>query len=361
MIREAEYDRPQQTLPLEKESNMSILDDRPTLQGIPARDGTPSSAVRITAVEKSYGAFGVLNGISLDIAPNEVFGILGPNGAGKTTLIECIVGLRTPDSGTISVLGMDPTKDRSSFTARVAVQPQDASLFESLRVGEALALFADFYAHPYAADEVLDLIGLAEFEHHPTKKLSGGQRRRLLLGVAMIGRPELIVLDEPSAGLDPQARRNLWSVIRGLKAEGTTVIVTTHHMEEASELCDRLAIMVDGRVAALGEPGELVRDLAATQTVTFTSDADAAEVRSRLNVLDVVSDIDVRSGSTQTFKVSTVDADAVLAHITTERDWRARNFDISSGDLENVFLKLAATADHSSRTGRRGRKARKAD
>ena len=315
---------------------------------------TADDAITVEDLSKHYGHFGAVKNVSLSIHRGEVFGLLGPNGAGKTTLIECIVGLRSPSAGQIKVLGMNPRAERRAFTSRVAVQPQEASLFDSLRVAEALKLFASMHDNPFPIPDVLAQIGLAEFSRSLVRKLSGGQRRRLLLGVAMIGRPEVIVLDEPSAGLDPQARRNLWDVIRGLRDGGTTVLVTTHHMDEATELCDVVAIMVDGEIAAQGSPHELVARLAEAHTVAFTMAGDSSAAAQTLSALEGVSNVQVGTASPDgaVVKVQTTVPDAVLTAATHRTEWVARNFTIESGDLENVFLALAGTADPASRTTR---------
>ncbi|MBD2761898.1 ABC transporter ATP-binding protein [Kocuria sp. cx-116] len=209
---------------------------------------------------KHYGDFTAVDTLDLNVPAGEIFGVLGPNGAGKTTLLECLVGLRKPTEGRIRVLGLDPHRDRAEFTTRVAVQPQQASIFESLKVREAIDLFGALYSNPVDTDEILRLVDLEEYADRRITRLSGGQQRRALVGVTLVGRPEVVVLDEPSAGLDPQARRGLWRVLEQLKERGTTVLLTTHHMDEAAAVCDRVAIIVDGRIKALGTP----RDLAAS-------------------------------------------------------------------------------------------------
>ncbi|WP_308495781.1 ABC transporter ATP-binding protein [Kocuria sp. cx-455] len=227
-----------------------------------AAQGTQSVEPVVVAhhVAKHYGDFTAVDTLDLNVPAGEIFGVLGPNGAGKTTLLECLVGLRKPTEGRIRVLGLDPHRDRAEFTTRVAMQPQQASIFESLKVREAIDLFGALYSNPVDTDEILRLVDLEEYADRRITRLSGGQQRRALVGVTLVGRPEVVVLDEPSAGLDPQARRGLWRVLEQLKERGTTVLLTTHHMDEAAAVCDRVAIIVDGRIKALGTP----RDLAAS-------------------------------------------------------------------------------------------------
>jgi len=316
---------------------MTITDIQPATV-----DAATAPAARIESIRKSYGDREVLRGITFEVQAGEVFGILGPNGAGKTTLVECMVGLRRPDAGHIEVLGMDPTTDRHRFTSRVSVQPQDASLFENIRVREALDLFSSFHARSYDTDAVLELIGLEDSQRQLVRKLSGGQRRRLLLGVSMIGAPELIVLDEPSAGLDPAARRSLWSVITGLRDAGTTVLLTTHHMDEASTLCDRVAFVVDGEVRALDRPSRLVSQLAPEQVVTFETTAGPGEVRLRLAAEATVLSVSLSEerGATAV-TVRTTDSDRVLALVAGAAGWHPRSMGVDRGDLETVFLSVA--------------------
>ena len=263
---------------------------------------TTASVVDIAAFSKLYGNFTAVDQVDLSIEAGEIFGVLGPNGAGKTTLLECMVGLRRPTRGSIRVLGLDPHTARDEFTTRVAVQPQEASIFESLTAREAIDLFGAFYADPVDTDEVLRLVALEDLADRRITKLSGGQQRRALVGVTLVGRPEVVVLDEPSAGLDPQARRSLWQVLERLRAQGTTVVLTTHHMDEAAAVCDRVVIIVDGRIKAQGTPRELA--------VQLRPDLAGQEGR------------------------------------------------ISGVDLEDVFLSLAETADHSSRIAPRKGKQR---
>jgi ABC-2 type transport system ATP-binding protein len=204
-----------------------------------------------------------VDGVTFEVAPGEFFGILGPNGAGKTTTLEIIEGLREPDGGEVTVLGMRPWPRNSALLPRIGVQLQASSFFERLTAREQLRTFADLYGVPARrADEMLDVVGLSDMAAARTEKLSGGQAQRLSIACALVHRPDVLFLDEPTGALDPQARRNLWDLLRAIAAEGHTVVLTTHHMDEAETLCQRVAIMDHGKILETGPPAALVRGLA---------------------------------------------------------------------------------------------------
>ncbi|MBB4934082.1 ABC-2 type transport system ATP-binding protein [Lipingzhangella halophila] len=226
-------------------------------------------AVHVSGLEKRYGSVTAVNGIHLTVASGEIFGLLGPNGAGKTTTIECIVGLRRPTSGTVRVLGSDPVAERDQIRPCVAIQPQHSALFELQTVEETLRVWSSLYTDAAGAEEIIDRLGLHDCRRHRVGKLSGGQRQRLLVGLALISRPDLLVLDEPSAGMDPNAREQLWAAVTGHRLAGGTVLLSTHTMEEAHALCDRVAIVDGGRVATYGAPEDLVREHTPERYVTF--------------------------------------------------------------------------------------------
>ena len=215
-------------------------------------------AIEVTDLRKSYGAREVLHGIEFGVEQGEVFALLGPNGAGKTTTVEILEGYRSRDGGLVSVLGEDPAAAGSSFRARVGIVLQSSAVYPSLNVLEILELFAGYYPRPRDVAEVLELVGLEEKRDARVRTLSGGQLRRLDLGLALVGDPELVFLDEPTTGFDPAARRQAWETVRGLRALGKTILLTTHYMEEAQRLADRLAILRDGRIVATGAPQELL-------------------------------------------------------------------------------------------------------
>lgn len=216
--------------------------------------------IEIEHLHKRYGDVVAVEDVSLAVAANEVFGIIGVNGAGKTTTVECLTGVRTPDRGRIDVLGFDPVTQRDEIRARVGVQLQASTLPDRLSVHEALALYASFYPDPRDPDELIDLLGLTHRRDARYGKLSGGEKQRVSVGLALIGRPRIAVLDELTTGLDPHARRDVWALIERLKAEGLTVVLVTHFMDEVERLCDRVAVIHAGRVVALDAPRSLAGD-----------------------------------------------------------------------------------------------------
>jgi ABC-2 type transport system ATP-binding protein len=214
-------------------------------------------AIEVAGLEKRYGDRVAVDGISLGIATGEVFGLLGPNGAGKTTTVETLEGYRQPDAGTVRVLGLDPSADGTALRPRIGVMLQEGGLYPGVKPLEALRLFAAFYPDPDDPERLLDLVGLSDSAGTYVRRLSGGQCQRLNLALAMVGRPEVLFLDEPTAGMDPRARATTWDLVRTLRDAGTTVVLTTHHMDEAETLCDRLAIVDRGRIVAEGTPADI--------------------------------------------------------------------------------------------------------
>jgi len=217
------------------------------------------TAVLVEDLRKSYGEHEALRGVSFEIRKGEVFSLLGPNGAGKTTTIEILEGYRRRDTGTVSVLGSDPLHAPREWRGRIGVVLQSSAMYENLSVRESLALFAGYYEQPRPVDEVIAVVGLQEKTYALVRKLSGGQRRRLDFGLALVGDPELIFLDEPTTGFDPAARRAAWETIRSLRKLGKTILLTTHYLDEAEQLSDRVAVLREGRIVATGTPAELTR------------------------------------------------------------------------------------------------------
>jgi ABC-2 type transport system ATP-binding protein len=213
--------------------------------------------IEVTELTKRYGNRLAVDGVSFTVERGEIFGILGTNGAGKTTTVECLQGLRTADAGTISVLGLDPARDRDELRRRVGVQLQESRLPEKLRVREALELFASFYRHPADVDSLLRRLSLEEHQRTYFGRLSGGLKQRVSIALALIGEPEVAILDELTTGLDPHARRDTWKLVEGVRDSGVTVLLVTHFMDEAERLCDRVAVFDAGRVVATGTPAEL--------------------------------------------------------------------------------------------------------
>ena len=224
-----------------------------------------SNAIAVDGLHKAYGEVEAVRGITFEIGTGEVFGILGPNGAGKTTTVEILEGYRERDAGTVSVLGEDPAQAGRAWRGRIGVVLQSSATYAELTVRELLELFAGYYERPLAVDEVVELVGLSEKRDARVRTLSGGQKRRMDLGMALIGDPELLFLDEPTTGFDPGARRRAWETIRSLRTLGKTILLTTHYLEEAERLCDRVAVLAQGQIAALGRPGELTGALPPTE------------------------------------------------------------------------------------------------
>jgi ABC-2 type transport system ATP-binding protein len=215
------------------------------------------TAIAVRGLTKSYGELEAVRGVDFDIAQGEVFGLLGPNGAGKTTTVEILEGYRTRDAGEVTVLGHDPQRPGPEFRQRIGVVLQQSQLWANITVRETHRIFAGYYDEPRDIDEVIELVGLAEKQDARVKTLSGGQKRRLDLGIALVGDPDLVFLDEPTTGFDPAARRAAWEMIRSLRSLGKTVLLTTHYLDEAEQLADRVAVMREGRIVKIGTPREL--------------------------------------------------------------------------------------------------------
>ncbi|THV31468.1 ABC transporter ATP-binding protein [Glycomyces paridis] len=303
------------------------------------------AAIEVADLRKTYrgrrsGEIRAVDGVSFRVERGEFFGILGPNGAGKTTTLEIVEGLRKPDSGTVRLLGESPWPHSAELTGRVGVQLQASAFFEFLTAREQIETFAELYGASKArAAEMLDLVGLAEHAGVRCEKLSGGQQQRLSIACALVGDPELVFLDEPTAALDPQARRNLWDLMRAINAEGRTVVLTTHYMEEAESLCDRVAIMDAGKIKAVDSPAGFVRGLDAPTRVTVAAgQLDAERVR-ELAVAETVTEQDAAivfetrdprklltalasDGALEGLSVRTANLEDVFLHVTG-REWRA--------------------------------------
>lgn len=245
------------------------------------------TAILLDGVTKRYGDVRAVDGVSFEVRAGEFFGLLGPNGAGKTTLVEIVEGLRQADTGTVSVLGSAPSPRDPALLRRIGVQTQSSAFFPRLTAAEHLGTVAALYGLPASAGTAaLDLVGIADKSGARVDTLSGGQRQRLAIATALVHDPELIFLDEPTAALDTEARRSLWEVLRSLKAQGRTVFYTTHHMDEAQALCDRVAILAAGKVAALDSPGALIRSLKAPTLLSMPADQVPVEVAAVLDGVD---------------------------------------------------------------------------
>jgi ABC-2 type transport system ATP-binding protein len=231
--------------------------------------GPVTEAIEVLHLRKTYGATVAVDDVSFSVAEGEIFGILGPNGAGKTTTVECVIGLRSPDAGVIRVMGLDPQADREELHAIVGVQLQASVLPARLKVGEILALYHSFYPRPADLQEIRDSLGLTEKQDEYYRSLSGGLKQRLSIALALIGNPEVAMLDEMTTGLDPQARRDTWQLIEQVRDRGVTIILVTHYMEEAERLCDRVALLDRGRIVAIGTPEGLADRAGAAKRARF--------------------------------------------------------------------------------------------
>jgi ABC-2 type transport system ATP-binding protein len=223
------------------------------------------TAISVRDLSKSYGALEAVRGIGFEVERGEVFGLLGPNGAGKTTTVEILEGYRKRDAGQVEVLGTDPAHAGGDWRERIGVVLQSSAMYETLTVSESLRLFAGYYSNPRPVDEVVELVGLRDKRDQRVRRLSGGQRRRLDLGLALVGDPELIFLDEPTTGFDPHARRQAWETLRSLRGLGKTIVLTTHYLDEAERLADRVAVLRRGEIVAVGPPTELIGATPATE------------------------------------------------------------------------------------------------
>ncbi len=277
------------------------------------------TGITVTDLRKSYGEHEALRGISFGIREGEVFGLLGPNGAGKTTTVEILEGYRTRDSGEVSVLGFDPANAGGAFRERIGVVLQQSQWWPNLTVAETHRMFAGYYTQPRDTDEVIQLVGLTEKRDARVKTLSGGQKRRLDLGVALVGDPDVIFLDEPTTGFDPAARRAAWEMIRSLRSLGKTILLTTHYLDEAEQLADRVAVLREGRIIREGTPAEL------------TGGSTETEVRYRRNGHEVV--------------IRTTEPTKVLHELTQEAIAEGRELEdlvVRRPTLEDVYLLLTS-------------------
>jgi ABC-2 type transport system ATP-binding protein len=297
------------------------------------------SVITVDNLRKYYGDVKAVDGISFEVQEGEIFGFLGPNGAGKTTTIEIIEGYKTPDSGTATVLGLDPRKDGYELKERIGIMLQETALYSDLRVGELLRLFASYYRHPVDPDALLEMIGLEEKKRAFVRELSGGQRQRLAFILTLINDPELLFLDEPTAGLDPQSRRALWEWIRFAREKGKTVFLTTHYIEEAEDLCDRVAIIDHGKIIALDTPKRLMADLAVEQRIEFV--IEGALSTTRLEATPGVSKaLDEGQGAFTIYAPEAQPALKSLITLAEEEGFTLRGLTVEGATLEDVFIQL---------------------
>jgi ABC-2 type transport system ATP-binding protein len=283
----------------------------------------PNAAIEVRGLHKRYGELEAVRGIDFDVQRGEVFGLLGPNGAGKTSTVEILEGYRPRSSGSVSVLGFDPQQRPRAMRARVGIVLQSSGIYSQVTVREAVSHFARFYPHPRSVEEVIELVGLGEKRDERARRLSGGQRRRLDLALALIGDPELIFLDEPTTGFDAAARRAAWQTVRQLKELGKTILLTTHYLEEAQELADRVAIIKGGRILAEGSPRELGVGESSRYRVAYAD------------------------GGGERVIVETDDPTSLLHELTSSalaRGERLQALSVSRPTLEDVYLELTSDA-----------------
>jgi ABC-2 type transport system ATP-binding protein len=280
------------------------------------------ASVSVRDLHKSYGDLEAVRGISFEIESGEVFGLLGPNGAGKTTTVEILEGYRKRDAGEVEVLGADPATASGDWRERIGVVLQSSAMYETLTVAESLRLFAGYYSRPRPVDEVVELIGLGDKRDTTVRKLSGGQRRRLDLGLGLVGDPELIFLDEPTTGFDPHARRQAWETLRSLRSLGKTILLTTHYLDEAEQLADRVAVLRRGEIVAAGPPSHLIAGIPDT------------EIRYRENGREVTVETD---------KPTEVLHDLTAKAIAENRE--LEGLVVTRPTLEDVYLELTGDED----------------
>ncbi len=304
------------------------VDDRPVIE--------------VTDLRKRYGDVQAVDGISFEVRRGEIFGLLGPNGAGKTTTVEILEGLRKPDTGSVQVLGIDAEHQPAGIKERIGVQLQTAALYPYLTVTELLDLFRSFFARSRPTEWLLDAVDLGERRDAQTRHLSGGQRQRLSVALALVNDPELVFLDEPTTGMDPQARRSLWDLVLRLRGDGCSVLLTTHYMEEAAQLCDRVAIMDHGHVLELGTVSELVSRRFHERAVHFDTIPELG--LDQLGALPAVTRAMVEDGETVLYTGDVAATIGALIELTESLGREPGNLGIRRATLEDVFLDLTGRA-----------------
>jgi ABC-2 type transport system ATP-binding protein len=304
-----------------------------------------STVIQAKNLRKTYGATVAVDDLSLEVREGEIFGMVGPNGAGKTTTIECLEGMRRPEGGEIRVLGLDPIRQEHELRHVIGTQLQKSQLPDQLTVGEVLDLFASFYPHPAPWPALMERLGLAEKKNTWVSKLSGGQLQRVFIALALINHPKLVFLDELTTGLDPQARLSIWDLVREVRAGGCTVFLTTHSMEEAETLCERVAIVDHGKVAALDTPAALVRNLGAETRVLFS--ADGGFDSQPLRALEGVARVERDGQSVIVYGRTTASGQPLIGSVVQRLSASGVKFaDIrmEQPTLEDVFLQLTGRA-----------------
>ncbi|HEY7848192.1 MAG TPA: ABC transporter ATP-binding protein [Candidatus Limnocylindria bacterium] len=296
------------------------------------------NVIEVTDLTKRYGSRAAVDGVSFSVEEGEIFGILGPNGAGKTTTVESIAGLRKPDGGTIRVLGLDPLRDRDQLRSVVGVQLQESELPDRMTVTEALELFASFYADPENPQTLIDDLGLTDKRDTPYKKLSGGQKQRLSIALALVGKPKVAILDELTTGLDPQARRETWSLIEEIRGRGVTVILVTHLMEEAERLADRVAVINSGRIVAIDTPAGIVSRVDPEQKLRFRP---SAPIEDRL-LTDLPEVTTVERAGPVVVVTGTGNLIHAVTSVLAQHQVVANDLRVEQANLDDAYLALTA-------------------
>jgi len=296
------------------------------------------AAIEVKDLYKAYGAVAAVDGVSFTVGRGEVFGLLGPNGAGKTTTVECLLNLRAPDRGEVRILGVERGAARPDLRSHLGVTLQTTGLLPELTVREQVSLFASLFPRALKVDDTMERVDLLEVAKKPTKSLSGGQKQRLAVALALINDPDLIFLDEPTTGLDPQARRRLWEVIVSLRSKGKSILLTTHYMEEAEHLCDRVAIMDHGRIIEMDTPGSLIRKYFRETAIEFVAGSEFPRhlLASQVGVTQVLSE----NGRVSLFTTDVPRTMAGLFEIASTGSMTFQDMTVRQASLEDVFLKL---------------------
>jgi ABC-2 type transport system ATP-binding protein len=293
-------------------------------------------AIEVKHLHKKYGPIEAVNDVTFSVKKGEIFGVIGPNGAGKTTTVECISGLRKPDSGTISVMGMSPEKDRASIRRILGVQLQESALPPRIRVGEAVELLSYFYPNPMDVDDLLELLGIIKLKKSIFKNLSGGEKQRLSIALALVGNPQIAILDELTTGLDPGARREAWDLIDGVRKRGVTIVLVTHFMDEAERLCDRLAMIHNGKIIALDTP-EAVASKSGGKRLRFTTSMPVEDTF----LLSIPGVMDVERKEKYITVNGTGDLAANVIYALFGEGVMVSDIEATGGNLDEAFISLS--------------------
>jgi len=293
--------------------------------------------IEVDNLQKAYGNLKAVDGISFSVEEGEIFGILGPNGAGKTTAVECIEGIRKPDSGRVKIMGLDPQKDAIKIKELTGIQLQESMLPDRIKVKEALHLFGSFYQHHVNTDTLLDEFGLSDKRNAMFDKLSGGQKQRLSIAMALVNDPKVVFFDELTTGLDPQARRATWEKIKRVRDMGKTVVLVTHFMDEAEYLCNRIAVVDYGKIIALDTPKNLIKKYGMGIRISFKN--TSSQVIEKLKLAKGISDLEL-NGKDVELRAGTMYEVAKIIQLLADDEDALEDFDLKQSTLEDVFIQL---------------------